>query len=110
MEINVDFKFELGSFVKSAKTVQDRQTGATLIANPKEKYKVLGRAYTEGLQGQRIEVAKIYYVSPLHNRLFKRDAETVYTVKESDLEVWTPPKDDDEDGRAKEIPAGGFLP
>lgn len=89
-EINIEFKFELGSFVKSAATVKDRESGATIISNPKEKYKVLGRAYTEGIQGTRIEVAKIYYVTPLHNRLFKKDfdkaRDTVYTVKESDLQ------------------------
>jgi len=92
-EVIINFKFEMGGFVRGADGIKNPNTGEILIQNKKEKYLVLGRSFNEGAIGASITANTIYYVTPVHNKvLFKKDKTNpkVYTVKESDLQQWKP--------------------
>lgn len=91
-ELNINFKYEVGSFVKGAEGLKNH-AGEIVVQNKKEKYLVLGRSFNEGAIGTSITANIIYYVTPRHNKvLFKKDKTQpkVYTIKESDLQQWKP--------------------
>lgn len=91
--MEIDFKFEVGDFVKPNPELKDPKTQKPVPIGADEKYKVMGRAYTEGLNGEVISADIIYYVSPVYEKIYvKRDKfgrsleqPKIYTVKQRDI-------------------------
>lgn len=95
-ELIINFKYELGSFVRGADGIKNH-SGEIVVQNNKEKYEVLGRSFNEGAIGSSITANVIYYVTPRHHKsLFKKDKiePKIYTIKESDLQQWKPESKD----------------
>ena len=101
--MELHFKFELGQLV-AAKPF--RHQGRMIIPPSMERYKVVGRFYSEGIRPdtKMIDAAICYHVQ-LQGLMFKE--KKIATIKETDLQPWHEPKDDE--GNALSIKSGAIL-
>ena len=85
--MDINFKFNLNTLVT---TKPFKHQGVMVYPKPNERYTIMGRAYTESIaEGHVIQAAIIYYCKP--DGVFNAK-DKVYTVKESDIVTWEPPK------------------
>lgn len=81
--MEIEFKYELGSFVVAKPFYQK---GKLIIPPATERYKVIGRMYTEGIipDTNRTASAVVYHVK-LSQALFAKDRDLIRTVQEKDI-------------------------
>ena len=94
------FKFQISDIVKPMPFYQN---GELIMPKPEERYRIVARAWTEGisLQSIRIKQTVVYHCLPIHTAVTKKmqtDTERVKVVPQTDemgrpfLELYSDPK------------------